>query len=78
MTLITVTVDDAHLGSIATVARELAANGMTVDRILPAAGCITGSVPAAAKASALRSVSGVSSVDSQIAQRVSPPDSDVQ
>ncbi|WP_395729211.1 hypothetical protein [Nakamurella sp.] len=78
MTDVTVTVDDAHLRSIATVARELAAHGMTVDRVLSAAGCIIGSLPTAAAASALRSVPGVASIDSQIAASVPGPDSDVQ
>jgi hypothetical protein len=77
MTDITVTVDDAHLRSIAAVARELAAHGMTVDQVFPAAGCIMGSLPTAA-ASALRSVPGVASVDSQIVLSVPAPDTDVQ
>ncbi|WP_420124625.1 hypothetical protein [Nakamurella sp.] len=78
MTDITVTVDDAHLRSIATVARELAARGMTVDRVLPAAGCIMGSVPARSGAAALRSVPGVVAVDPQIVLSVPVPDADVQ
>lgn len=78
MTDITVTVDEAHLRSIAAVARELAAHGMTVDRILPAVGFIMGSVPAVAAASALRSVPGVASIDPQIVLSVPAPDSDVQ
>jgi hypothetical protein len=78
MTDITVTVDDAHLGSIATVARELAALGMTVDRVLPRVGFIIGSVPATARASALRSVPGVASVDFQVTHRIAPPGFGVQ
>lgn len=78
MTDITVTVDDAHLGSIATVARRLTALGMTVDRVLPRVGFIIGSIPAAATASALRSVPGVASVDYQITHRISPPGFGVQ
>ncbi len=77
MTDITVTVDDAHLRSIAVVARELAARGMTVDRVLPAAGCIMGSAARAAT-TALRSVPGVASVDPQIVLSVPVPDADVQ
>lgn len=78
MTDITVTVDDAHLRSIAIVARELAARGMTVDRVLPAAGCIMGSVVARAATAALRAVPGVASVDPQIVLSVPVPDADVQ
>lgn len=78
MTEITVTVDDAHLRSIATVARELAARGMTVDRVLPAAGCIVGSVAARAATAALRSVPGVVSVDSQIVLSVPAPGAEIQ
>lgn len=77
MTDITVTVDDAHLRSIASVAQELAARGMTVDRVLPAAGCIMGSVPARS-ADALRAVPGVVAVDPQIVLSVPGPDTDVQ
>jgi len=78
MTDITVTVDDAHLRSIAAVARELAAHGMTVDGVFPAAGCIMGSLPTSAAASALRSVPGVASIDPQVVLSVPAPDSDVQ
>lgn len=78
MTDITVIVDDAHLGSIAAVAQELAARGMTVDRVLPAAGCILGSVPVRSATAALRSVPGVTAVDPQVVLSVPAPDADVQ
>ena len=81
MTNLTVTVDDAHLASISTVARALAAKGMRVDRVLAAVGCITGSFPSALTASvtsALRSVPGVASIDPRVAFRTAPPDSDIQ
>jgi len=81
MTEVTVTVDDAHLRSISTVARSLEANGMQVDRVMEAMGFITGSIPsstASRGASTLRSIPGVVSVDPDLVHRIAPPDSDIQ
>ena len=49
-----------------------------MDRVLPAAGCIMGSVVARAATAALRAVPGVASVDPQIVLSVPVPDADVQ
>ena len=81
MTQVTVTVDEAHLRSISTVAHSLEANGMHVDRVMERMGFITGSIPSGAAStvtSALRSIPGVASVDQDLTYRVAPPESDVQ
>ena len=78
MTQVTITVDDSHLRSIGSVARELAAHGMRVDKVMAAAGFITGSISSPAVKSALRAIPGVAAIDPGTSYRISPPDSDVQ
>lgn len=77
MTHVTVTVDDAHLRSIGTVARSLERTGMRVDRVMPAVGVITGSVDSAAE-STLCAVPGVASVDRDTSYQLPAPGSGVQ
>jgi hypothetical protein len=72
-----VTVADDALHNIQTVASQLAARGMKVDRVLPITGVISGSCPADKKA-ALRNVKGVHSVEDEAQVQLPPPDSDVQ
>ena len=72
-----VTVTDAALGSIQSVADELAAVGMTVDQVLPATGVITGSCPAGKK-TGLRAVTGVHSIEDEAHVQLPPPDSQIQ
>lgn len=77
MTKVIVSVDDAHLRSISTVARALAAGGMRVDEVMAIVGCITGDIPSGVTTSALRKIPGVISVDPQISYRTAPPESAV-
>lgn len=74
---VVVTVSDAALENIQSVADELAAKGLKVDRVLKVTGVITGSCPTTKKAS-LRSVDGVQSVEEEAEVHLAPPDSDAQ
>jgi hypothetical protein len=60
-----VTVADSALGEIQTLASRLKDHGMTVKRVMPVTGVISGSV-AASKMATLRGVSGVSSVEEEL------------
>ena len=76
-TSVIITVTDAALGDIQSVADQLTAKGMKVDRVLPVTGVITGSVPAGKKA-ALSAVRGVNSVEDEVQVQLPPPDSEIQ
>ena len=60
-----VTVADDALDEIQGLADRLKGHGMTVKRVMPVTGVISGSV-AASKMGALRRVSGVSSVEEEL------------
>lgn len=60
-----VTVADDALVEIQSLADRLKVHGMTVKRVMPVTGVITGSV-AASKVGTLRGVSGVGSVEEEL------------
>ena len=72
-----VTVTDAALKNIKTVASQLKAKGMKVDQVLPVTGVISGSCQVG-KEAALRAVKGVHSVEEEAQVQLPPPDSEVQ
>ena len=74
---IVVTVDDAAMKDIDGVVSRLTAKGMSVDRVMPITGVITGSC-GSAKMSALGSIAGVSSVEEEVGIQLPPPDAPVQ
>lgn len=57
-----VTVDDAHIGNIQSVARSLSAAGLQVSNVMPTIGIIAGSVPASSIAT-LKALPGVLDVE---------------
>lgn len=59
---VVVTVDDAHVPSIQSVAVKLRSAGLQVSHVLPTSGIITGEV-AQEKLNGLKSVSGVADVE---------------
>jgi hypothetical protein len=59
-----VTIDDAHLGDIQTVASALQGQGMTVENILSISGIIMGTCSRSSQAS-LQNVPGVVSVEEE-------------
>lgn len=71
-----VTVDDEHLSRLSSIAAELEAAGLTVDRVLKSLGQITGSADiddddaAATFRSTLASTDGVVSVDNSQQYRI--------
>jgi hypothetical protein len=78
MSYVTVSVDDAHLGGITSVAQALQEQGMHVEQVLGAVGVITGSV-AQERRRLLESVPGVASVlDEQLSYQLPSPGADVQ
>ena len=77
MRLVTVTVDEAHAGTIDEVAARLRDAGMDIDRVLGAIGVITGSV-AASQLHLVEAVEGVASVEEQTTFKLPPPDAEVQ
>jgi hypothetical protein len=74
---VSVSVDDAHVDSIDTVADALRGHGMEVDQVMGSLGIISGSVPEESR-SALLAVTGVASVDDPRGFQLPPPDSPVQ
>lgn len=74
---ITVTVDEAHVDRLDSVAEELKTAGMDVDQVLGSVGIITGSVAAEHRA-ALSGLSGVTAVESDQTFQIPPPDAEVQ
>lgn len=62
---IIVTVSDEALADIESLATRLKDHGMTVKRVLPVTGVISGSI-APSKLGTLRGVSGVSSVEEEL------------
>ena len=62
---IIVTVADDALGEIQSLATRLKDHGMTIKRVMPVMGVISGSV-AASKLGTLRGVSGVTSVEEEL------------
>ncbi len=57
-----VTVGDAHIGDIQSVARSLSAAGLQVSRVMPTIGIIAGSAPASSIAT-LKTLRGVLDVE---------------
>ena len=78
MTHVSVSIDDAHLGSMPSVVRELQARGLHVEQVLDVLGVVTGSFDDEACGHALRGVPGVSSVDGSLTYQLPPPTADVQ
>ncbi len=74
---VTVTVDDDHLGQVASLAEQLSTAGMEVEQVLGEIGIITGSAPAERRA-ALEGLAGVSAVESENSFQLPPSDSEVQ
>jgi len=74
---IIVSVDDDSLKDIHEVADRLTANGMTVDRVMPITGVITGTCTSA-KVPTLQALRGVASVEEQVGVQIPNPDSSVQ
>jgi hypothetical protein len=72
-----VTVTDAGLENIHSVAKQLANHGMTVDQVLPITGIISGRCPSD-KTEHLKSLPGVHSVEEETHVQLPPPDSKVQ
>jgi hypothetical protein len=72
-----VTVTDAKLDQIESVASSLRAEGMKVERVLPKTGVISGSY-APSKMENLRGVDGVESVEQEAVAVLPPPGSTVQ
>jgi hypothetical protein len=78
MAHVSVSIDDAHLGSLTSVVRELQARGLHVEQVLDVLGVVTGSVDDEASRLALRAVPGVASVDGSLRYQLPPPQADVQ
>ena len=74
---VVITVTDAALADIKSVAAALKAAGLTVDRTMPVTGVITGTCDPAKKA-ALGAVPGVHSVEDEVQVNLPPPGSDPQ
>ncbi len=74
---VSVTVDDAHLGDIRSVAETLSRHGLRVEQVLDGLGIITGSVGEGQR-QALTAVDGVASVDEELDVQLPPPDSPMQ
>jgi hypothetical protein len=74
---VSVSVDDSHLGRLDEVSRAAEAVGMTVRRLEPAIGVLTGSI-AEDRIDRLRTVAGVEHVEPQREVRIPPPDSQIQ
>lgn len=74
---ITVTVDDAHVADVDSVADELRAAGMEVSEVLGPVGIILGSVPSEQRA-ALEALPGVMAVESEQTFQIPPPDAEIQ
>ncbi|NCJ05311.1 ketohydroxyglutarate aldolase [Synechococcales cyanobacterium C] len=74
---VTVTVRDAHLGQIETVAQKLADLGLAIEQTLPTIGVITGTVRSE-QVQALRQVSEVELVAAEQSYRLPPPSSNIQ
>lgn len=75
--LVTVAVDDEHVGAIDEVVVRLRAAGMSVDQVLRPVGLITGSVEVRVR-EVLGRLDGVASVEPQRRLRLPPPDAGVQ
>jgi len=74
---VTVTVDDAHLSSIDTVAAGLRARGLRIDAVHGAIGMISGAVPAE-RLHDLTEEPGVTAVEESLTYRLPPPDAPLQ
>ena len=74
---IIVTVADEAIDKIDELAEKLTAKGMTVDRVMPITGVISGSAPSS-KLASLKKVAGVLSVEEEVSAELPPPDSPVQ
>lgn len=75
--MITVAVDDEHVGTIDEVVVRLRAAGMSVDQVLRPVGLITGSVEAQVR-EVLGRMRGVASVEPQRRVQLPPPDAGIQ
>jgi hypothetical protein len=74
---IIITVTDAALDKIQSVAKQLTAKGMKVDDVLPVTGVIRGFCPVG-KEETLKTVNGVHSVEDEVQVQLPPSDSEIQ
>lgn len=74
---ITMSVDDAHLESIESVAEKAEKAGLEIEETMSFLGIITGAIESE-KIGSLRKMRGVSSVEADQSIEISPPESDVQ
>jgi hypothetical protein len=74
---VSVLLSDDSLHRINDVVKQVKSKGMSVDRILPQSGVLTGSVEAQ-DLIGLNNVKGVSGVEQERSFQITPPDSDVQ
>ena len=74
---VVISVDSGSLSRIEDVAEELRTSGLSVKKIMPAIGTITGSVEET-RMGKLRSVRGIVAVEVSREYRVPPPQSNIQ
>ena len=78
MSHVNVSIDDAHLEAIGSVAQALRERGMLVEQVLDGLGIIVGQVPDDRRL-LLQQVPGVDSVsDGQLTYQLPPPSADLQ
>ena len=75
---IIVTVSDDGMKNIKKIAANLTAKGMSIKRVMPMTGTITGSSKSKKSLEALRKVKGVASVEEDQVAELPPPDSKLQ
>ncbi|WES64043.1 hypothetical protein P0L94_16430 [Microbacter sp. GSS18] len=74
-TRITVSVDDEHVDDVDAVVARLEACGMTVEKVLPSLGMVTGTIE---DPGALRDVVGIHPPVAERSVRLPPPGDDIQ
>lgn len=74
---VSIAVDDAHLGQITEVAKNLESAGLEVEQTLSIVGVINGSIEAD-QMNALAQIAGVKAVEPEREFQLPPPDSEIQ
>ena len=72
-----ISVEDAHVDRIREVAEDLKTHGLTVERVMPITGTVTGSADTSALTQ-LERVTGVQAVESSREVGIAPPHSRIQ